>query len=219
MKNDEKSSNILLNFDSDFFNNKLDEKDIILDKDEKYIINIYCSMLLNKPLKFEIIYTNNDTKKVFSIDLGDNSFDFYYLLNDEVRYSGVFKISLDKINVSVLDRLGESVGNIDIENSNDEITSLLTLNLEKSIYEVNLSSKYSDYSKDSYKYAMDLAFKVTDNNVIKFSGNINLVSNVFSNVSIEEDVSKSVLKSTLSDDVLEKFDKVYYNMKERLENE
>ena len=218
IKKDEKANSIMKNVDSDFSNRKFEED--LLEKKESYTINIYTSKYLNTPLKYEIIYLNGDNKKIYSYEGDSNKGKFYYTENDNMKYSADVTTSKNEISINVYDYHQIDAGNIKVNKDINSTMVNISLNLEKSNYDIVYSKKYKDYEENkSYNIEQDLSLKIINNGEIRLNGEIKANTKVEKNVTIDVDVDKAVLMSKLSDEQKEKFDNLYENVKRRLENE
>lgn len=218
IKKDEKANSIMKNVDSDFSNRKFEED--LLEKKESYTINIYTSKYLNTPLKYEIIYLNGDNKKIYSYEGDSNKGKFYYTENDNMKYSADVTTSKNEISINVYDYHQIDAGNIKVNKDINSTMVNISLNLEKSNYDIVYSKKYKDYEENkSYNIEQDLSLKIINNGEIRLNGEIKANSKVEKNVTIDVDDDKAVLMSKLSDEQKEKFDNLYENVKRRLENE
>ena len=218
IKKDEKANSIMKNVDSDFLNRKFEED--LLEKKESYTINIYTSKYLNTPLKYEIIYLNGDNKKIYSYEGDSNKGKFYYTENDNMKYSADVTTSKNEISINVYDYHQIDAGNIKVNKDINSTMVNISLNLEKSNYDIVYSKKYKDYEENkSYNIEQDLSLKIINNGEIRLNGEIKANTKVEKNVTIDVDVDKAVLMSKLSDEQKEKFDNLYENVKRRLENE
>ena len=96
----------------------------------------------------------------------------------------------------------------------------ISLNIEKSSYDIVYSKKYKDYiSNKSYTVEQSLSMKIVKDGEIRLNGDVKIVDKIEKNAEIDVDVDKAVLMSKLSPEQKEKYDNLYDNIKRRLENE
>ena len=218
IKKDEKANGIMKNIDSDFSGRKFEEDK--LEKKESYTINIYTSKYLSKPLKYEILYLNGDTKRMYSYEGDSNKGLFYYSENDNMKYSADVKATKNEISINVYDYHQIDAGNIKINKDINSTMVNISLNLEKCNYDIVYSKKYKDYEKNkSYNIEQGISLKVINEKEIRLSGDIKSNTRVEKDVTIDADVDKAVLMSKLSPEQKEKYDNLYEIIKRRLENE
>ena len=218
IKKDERANNIMKNIDSDFLNRKFETDRF--EKKESYTINIYTSKYLKKPLKYEIIYLNGDIKKVYSYEGNANKGLFYYLENDNMKYSADVTATKNEISIDVYDYHQIEVGNIKINKDINSTMMNISLNLEKSSYDVVYSKKYKDYdNKKSYNIEQDISLIIINNGEKRLSGDIKATNKVEKIEKIDVNVDNAILMSKLSPEQKEKYDNLYETIKRRLENE
>ena len=77
--------------------------------------------------------------------------------------------------------------------------------------------KNKDLENNSYKREDVLSFKIMDDMITILQGNVEVNSNITGSAKIEEDVSSSVLRSTLSEEESSGLDTLRDKIKNRLE--
>ena len=215
IQKDEKANLILDSFIKDFNKVKLDESKKYLDNNESITISIYLNKLHYKPLKYKIIYMNETNRNIFQIE--NNK--IMYLENNMIKYTGEIIDKGNNISIDVMDNQDNKIGNIKYEKGEQNTTLSVSLNLEKSNYDIEYSSKYTDVKKKkSYTNEKSITFKVMDELTNKINGSIKIVSNIEKGAKIEETRQDAVLESTLKPEQKEKIDKLYDNIKNRLES-
>ena len=214
IKNDKKAYSILTNYDKDYFNKTVEEKDKLLKSKQQIIINVYTDYFYNI-IKYEIEFLNDLDSKIYSLDVVDNNILLTTLKNHKViNYFEITK-SNNKYLINVKNSKEEDVGSIEFEN--DKLSTSLILS----------------YSDDIYKHDILLDRKLTENNygyneVIKYDQiktnlsttnkdlvtNCVIINNVSNEVKIEEEVKDSILLDSLSKDKK----KIMTNYKKYLKN-
>ena len=214
IKNDKKAYSILTNYDKDYFNKTVEEKDKLLKSKQQIIINVYTDYFYNI-IKYEIEFLNDLDSKIYSLDVADNNILLTTLKNHKViNYFEITK-SNNKYLINVKNSKEEDVGSIEFEN--DKLSTSLILS----------------YSDDIYKHDILLDRKLTENNygyneVIKYDQiktnlsttnkdlvtNCIIINNVSNEVKIEEEVKDSILLDSLSKDKK----KIMTNYKKYLKN-
>ena len=200
IKNDKKAYSILTNYDKDYFNKTVEEKDKLLKSKQQVIINVYTDYFYNI-IKYEIEFLNDLDSNIYSLDVVDNNILLTTLKNHKViNYFEITK-SNNKYLINVKNSKEEDVGSIEFEN--DKLSTSLILS----------------YSDDTYKHDILLDRKLTENNygyneVIKYDQiktnlsttnkdlvtNCIIINNVSNEVKIEEEVKDSILLDSLSKD-------------------
>ena len=200
LKSDDRASKILGGIYKDFSKVKVDSDAKFLNSNESYTINIYTRKLINTPLKYEIVYLKDDQKEVYTYEGDKDSGEFYYTLNNEVRYTATYKSSSKDIDININNRSGNSIGVIKVQKDSNNLMFTLTMDLDKSKYDIIYSKKYSNIKDNkSYDREDNLSFKIMIDKVNKIDGSIKVNSKVSNSVKIDEDISDSVLRTTLSD--------------------
>ena len=217
LKNDEKAYKILSNADRDFKKRKVSETSSYLEKDEKYILNVFCSKFFYKPLRYEVIYHNKNDIKMFSYEGNSKKGDLFYTENGELKYKVDIENKNNNISMNVFNNIDKDLGSIKIERDINGLLFDANLKLEDNIYEIVGSSKYYDYKeRESYSNDITVSFKVSEKQVNVVSGEIVFNNKVKASSEINEEIDKVILKSKLDEDTNKKLDNLYDDIKERL---
>ena len=209
IKSDERANNIICGVYKDFETYKLNDDERILEKDEVYTINVYTDKIWFSPLKYEIIHLKNNERSTYTY-VGDLKGHFTYVHNEQLKYGVSVQINhLFEFN----DSYGKSIGKIKLDKYDNMYSLDVDLTLDKKTYLVTYSSKVKDYEKNNKYTINDLVhIKYSEDEIIKFSGDIknNIEVNVDS--TIKEEVGDVVIRSSLT----EVEETNYNNIKERL---
>lgn len=218
LRKDERANNIISNIYGDFANYSFDDENFYLDSDENYTISVYTDRLFFKPLKYEIVHIHGNDRKTYYYEILDDCGRWVVVDGDNVLYSSDVVINKKSIDAKIVDSKSNDIGYLKLNRDNTGIDFNYSLDSAKSKEEIIYSSKTVDTNKNhSYTNTRKLSLKFVDNNVTRLSGTIDFSTNVTDEVSIMEDVSNSVLYSTLKEDVKEKFDNRNQLFKERME--
>jgi hypothetical protein len=76
----------------------------------------------------------------------------------------------------------------------------MTLEIDGKKYDISYTSKNKDKKKKQYTREDVLTFKIMDQMVTKIQGTIQANSTIKKDVKVEEDVTSSVLRSSLSEE-------------------
>ena len=217
LKDDARASEILTSIDENFSKYKIKNSTQILEKQESYTINIYVSKYRNVALKYEIVHLKGDEKKIYSY-LGDSSQGtLYYIEDDTVIYAIKLKDDQKIIDGKISDSASKEVGTIKLEKN--DFGTYFTLNFDdkETKYDIIYSSKNTNVKDNkSFNNEKKLSFKYLTKKVSILSGEVTLNSEVSNKSTIEEDVTESVLSSTLSDETKNKFTNRTEKLRERL---
>lgn len=215
LKKDDRSSKILGGIYKDFSKVKLDKNIKNLNSNESYTINIYTKKIINKPLKYEIVYLKDDQKEVYSYEGDEDNGEFYYTLNNEIKYTAVYKSTNKDIDINVENRNGNNIGSIKVQKDSNNLIFTMTLDLDNNKYDIAYSKKYSNIvDKKSYDREDNLSFKIMSNMVNRINGSIKINSKVSNSAKIDEDISDAVLRSTLT----ENENNIIVNLKDIVKN-
>ena len=216
LKNDEKSNFILSSIDSTFSKYKLNTDKKYLSKNEKYTINIYTTKFLYKPLKYEVIYLNEDDKRTYVYI--DNEFSI--IENDSVKYSGKVNYKDNGIYSIINDSYGNKIGELKLEKDNNNKMLDFTFDNGEEKIDIVYYSKYIDIEKDNgFTKENKLSFKHVVNKESRLNGDITLTSKVLKKVKIDEDISNSILDSKLSEEEKNKIKNKKDNLLSRLKRQ
>ena len=205
--------------DNDFTKRKIEDK-AYLGKNESYTINVYSSKYLNKPLKYEIIYLNGDKKRIYSYEGNSTKGLFYYSEDDNLKYSADYKATKNTIDIKVCDKYQKDVGSIKVNKDTNNTLLNISLNLEKSNYDIIYSKKYRNYTKNKeYEVEDIISFKILGEKEIRLVGEAKANTLVNKEIKIEENIDTAIFTSKLSEEQKYNFDNIYENVKRRLENE
>lgn len=212
IKSDERANNIICGVYKDFETYKLNDDERILEKDEVYTINVYTDKIWFSPLKYEIIHLKNNERSTYSY-VGDLKGHFTYVHNEQLKYGVSVQINHKTYLFEFNDSYGKSIGKIKLDKYDNMYSLDVDLTLDKKTYLVTYSSKVKDYEKNNKYTINDLVhIKYSEDDIIKFSGDIknNIEVNVDS--TIKEEVGDVVIRSSLT----EVEETNYNNIKERL---
>ena len=218
LKKDERASQILSLIYPNLKDLKVNEKKKYLKSNESYTINVYVSKPFFHPVKYEVIYLKDDQKEIYTYEGNLEKGTFYYSLNNEVKYRANYVSTSKRIDIQVFNQMNQDVGTIKVEKDKNSMMFTMTLELGERKWDVTYTMKQKDLKSDSYVREDNLSFKFMNQMVTIMQGNIEAVSNITSSPKIEEDVSSSVLRSTLSEEEASGIDTLRDKIKSRLES-
>lgn len=216
LKKDKKSRSILDNIDKNILKTKANKK--VLQKDEYYKISIYTTKILHKPLKYKVEHISNLNSKTYTYEGNENKGTLYYLENNTLKYKVNLELSKNEIKAKIKDSSDKNIGEFKLEKDNYNTT--LTYTYHDGIKKIDAiySSKYSNVKKNSsYTNIRNLSFKYVENKETKLNGNVTMTLKASTKFAILADISNAKLKSNLTDKEKENLNKIYENIKNRLE--
>ena len=200
LKKDNKSSSILTNYNSNYFNELLEEKDKKLAKEENITINIYTDMFYNI-IKYEIEHKNKLESNIYSLDIEDNNILLTNLKNHKIINYYYIKKSNNKYLIDVEDSKNKNVGNIEFENNKVSTNLILSYSDNDYKYEKSLDRKITDTSNG---YESVITYNSTRTNLKTAEKDKNIVfkaqSKLDKDPKIEENIKNTILKDSLSKD-------------------
>ena len=217
LKKDKKANYILSNIDNTFSKYKIKDSEKFIDKNETYTINIYTTKVLCKPLKYEVVYMDKDIKKKYIYEGDGNKGTYYYVEDDNVKYTADISIKENIISAKIYDSKSKSIGELKVEKNGINRTFDFVFDNGEKKWDIVYYSKYSKIKNGSYTNEKKASFKYVLNKESKLNGDVTITTKVSKEVKIEEDVSDAVLESKLTDDQKSLFDTKKDKVKERFE--
>ena len=218
LKEDKKANNILSNVDKNFKKYKVKSKNNIFKKDESYILNIYTTKVLNKPLKYELIHMGDSYNESYIIEKNNNIINYYYLEDNNIMYTANITIFDNNINGKIYNSSTEEIGGFILEKDGNNLS--FDYNFDNSDEKINLKyiSKYDNVkNKVSYINTKSLNINYLVNKEVKLSGNIEYKNKVVNKAKINTDIGNTTLYSKLSDEEKELIKNKRDMVKNRLE--
>ena len=218
LKEDKKANNILSNVDKNFKKYKVKSKNNIFKKDESYILNIYTTKVLNKPLKYELVHMGDSYNESYIIEKNNNIINYYYLEDNKIMYTANITIFDNNINGKIYNSSTEEIGGFILEKDGNNLS--FDYNFDNSDEKINLKyiSKYDNVkNKVSYINTKSLNINYLVNKEVKLSGNIEYKNKVVNKAKINTDIGNTTLYSKLSDEEKELIKNKRDMVKNRLE--
>ena len=212
IKQDEKANNIVSGFYIDFDNYKIKNDEKILGKDEVFLINVYTDKIWFNPIKYEVVHLDENIRETYSY-VGDLEGYLSYIKNDEFKYGVDVSINHKMYLFNFKNATGKNLGKIKLDKNSGMYNFDVDLNLDNKSYMITYSSKIKDFDKKkSYTINDSLKVKYSEDNIVKFSGDIKNTIKLTTNNFKKEEVGEVVIRSSLS----EEEENNYNNIKERL---
>lgn len=212
IKKDERANNIVCGVYKDFETFKIKDDERLLEKDEIYTINVYTDKFWFSPVKYEVIHLKNNDRDVYSY-IGDLKGKFSYVHNEELKYNVDVQINHKTYLLEFKNSSGKNIGKIKLDKYENMYSLDVDLTLDKKTYLITYSSKVKDIKKNKNYTVNDLInIKYSEDDVVKFSGEIKNTIEINNKNEIKEEVGDVVIRSSLT----ETEETNYNNIKERL---
>lgn len=219
LKADKKANDILTNYYEDFSKLKIKDDATIFEDGEYITINSYANNLKYDIQKVEIIYVSKEEQTKIIYETNENNSKISLFENDKcLGYVEINKINDNKYVSVIKDSSGAELGSIKAEKTNNQTKVELDTSNEGSRIYVSYNSKATDIKDKSFKLKDEITFKVLSDNTNVISATIKINSNVSKTVEIEEDISTSVLASTLTEEDKLTLEQVFTNALLKLSN-
>ena len=212
--NDKRSNYIISNYYKDFEKFKFDKKNLKLTN---FTLCIYTYGLEATPAKIEVKYTFDNNNYILIYEYGKDINKGNFIKNNVVVYNFTDKITNNGRIITLTDRNMLDSGKITISNKKDDYNIDLEIKKDNKTIRFNYSDKVTTTKKDaSYENDRRIYYNILDNK--EFSFEINIKSLINTNTNIEEDITDSILKSSLSEEEREKIDNYKKDILEYLES-
>lgn len=200
LKQDSKANKILTSINEDFKSAKIKDSTKILEDNSSISLNIYTSNFTYKIKKYEFIYANNTEENKIIYELNDTASQVYIIKDNQILYKLNINKNNDKYNIIIKDATSDKeMGQITTLKTNKRTTITVEIKDEYNEISINYDSKLSDIkSQKSYTSDSSLNIKIINNNIKVLNGTISAKNTVENKVSIAEDVSTSVLASSIT---------------------
>ena len=219
LKNDSKASQILTGLFPEFSKTKITNSDNLLSEGEELTLNIYTDKFGLSIKKYEVVNTLDDTTTSYVYEpTSENEGTFYIIDNNQIMAKIIYTGKDNDMTFKLLTSTDEEIGKIDISLKDTSTKIEYTAKSESGTQSASYTSTLSDIKKnDSYSEKIEISYRqaTPESEILNF--NLTLDSKVSSKVKIEEDVSNSILSSTLTEEDKEKFTNVLSDIILKLE--
>lgn len=199
LKTDTRANKILTSIFKDFSKVKIKDSTKFLKQKETITINIYTSNITYQPKKYEYVYQNNLKEEKITYEKQPEEDIVYVIKDNKALYKLKVTNSTGKIKVAILDaNKNTNLGKIILEKTAKRTSLLIDFKNNNKSINIDYNVKLSDIKVNkSYKKNVILNAKIVENsaNIINF--NINSENKVIARAKISEDVSDSVLASSI----------------------
>lgn len=212
--NDKRSNYIISNYDSSFKDFKFNKNNV---KINNFVLCIYTSGLKAKPAKIELKINLEKDNYIFTYIYGEEINQGSIVKNNSIMYGFTDKITNNGRIITLTDKNLLDSGKITISNKKDDYSIDLDVKRENKNIRFNYSDKLNTIKKDvSYESNKRIYFNILDNK--DFSFEINIKSDIKTTSNIDEDVTDSILESSLSEEEKNKVDNYREDMLNYLES-
>ena len=203
LKKDSKANQILTGYDKDFSKAKVTKKDVA--GLGTVTINIYIDKLIGQIKKYEVISDKDSItyyegeSKVIEIRNNDKLVTKLDITSKE-----------DKTDIKITDENNKSIGSISISKTSTNYDIVANITTEEFSANFGYNSQITNLKEGkSYDSGTTISLDITANNSVLFNGTMEITSTTTNDTTINEDVSNSVLASTVgttpSELVMQKF--------------
>ena len=203
LKKDSKANQILTGYDKDFSKAKVTKKDVA--GLGTVTINIYIDKLIGQIKKYEVISDKDSItyyegeSKVIEIRNNDKLVTKLDITSKE-----------DKTDIKITDENNKSIGSISISKTSTNYDIVANITTEEFSANFGYNSQITNLKEGkSYDSGTTISLDMTANNSVLFNGTMEITSTTTNDTTINEDVSNSVLASTVgttpSELVMQKF--------------
>ena len=219
LKNDSKASQILTGLFPEFSKTKITNSDNLLSEGEELTLNVYTDKFGLSIKKYEVVNTLDDTTTSYVYEpTSENEGTFYIIDNNQIMAKIIYTGKDNDMTFKLLTSTDEEIGKIDISLKDTSTKIEYTAKSESGTQSASYTSTLIDIKKNnSYSEKIEISYRqaTPESEILNF--NLTLDSKVSSKVKIEEDVSNSILSSTLTDEDKEKFTNVLSDIILKLE--
>ena len=219
LKSDSKASQILTGLFPEFSKTKVTNSDNLLSAGEELTLNVYTDKFGLSIKKYEVVNTLDDSTASYVYEpTSDTEGTFYIIDNNQIMEKIIYTGKDNDMTFKILTSTDEEIGKIDISLKDTSTKIEYTAKSESGTQSASYTSTLSDIKKnDSYSEKIEISYHEAtyESEILNF--NLTLDSTVSSKVKIEEDVSNSILSSTLTDEDKEKLTNVLSNIILKLE--
>ena len=201
LKNDEKANKILTGYNEEFTNFKIKDSTKYLPKGKTLILNIYTTNLTYQIKKYELILQDDKNEQKITYETGKNKDIVYIIDNNKISYKLSIINSNNKSIIKILNSKEKNIGEISIEINKNSEELLVEIKDNNITIDIDYEKKLKNIKKNkSYDVSTYVSIKAMADNSNILNGIIKIDSKVSNEVKISEDVSNSVLESSISKD-------------------
>lgn len=192
LKNDSKANQIMTGYNKDFAKMKITNEDVA--GMDHISLHVYLDKMIGTVKKydfefgdFNIVYIKGEEKLV------------EFRQSDEIIMKLKIKTQNDKTEIAITDQEDNEMGNISITKTDTNCDVIINIEDETTSMNIGYNYQLKNLKKNkSYESTTTMTMNIASNNTTILEGTITIDSNVDSDTTIKEDVSSSVLASSVS---------------------
>lgn len=200
LQNDEKAVKILTEFDKDFKNEKIEDNEEILEKDQKIILSFYVGNITYSIKKYQIDII--DGKDTLTVDYQEEDKGMIHVYQNR-KLEAILKIANhnNKVIIDIYDGDKQSLGQAKITNKEDEYGVDLDISDHTTKLKLSLKEELSKIrKKKSYQSKISLSFIFSENDQELFHIFLHVNSKVKSGATIKEDTKGAISINEMNED-------------------
>ena len=191
LKNDEKANQIMTGYDKNFSKAKVTKSDVA--SLGTVTINIYIDKFIGQIKKYEI-KSNDDAITYYE---GQNKV-IEIRNKDELVTKLDITTNGDKIDIKITDGNNTNIGNLSINKTSTNYDVVANITTEEFSANFGYNSQITNLKQgNSYDSSTIISLDITANDTVLLNGTIEITSTTTNDTAINEDVSNSVLASTV----------------------
>ena len=192
LKNDSKANQIMTGYNKDFAKMKITSEDVA--GMDHISLHVYLDKMIGTVKKydfefgdFNIVYIKGEEKLV------------EFRQSNEIIMKLKIKTQNDKTEIAITDQEDNEMGNISIIKTDTNCDVIINIEDETTSMNIGYNYQLKNLKKNkSYDSTTTMTMNIASNNTTILEGTITIDSNVDSDTTIKEDVSSSVLASSVS---------------------
>lgn len=192
LKNDSKANTIMTGYNKDFSKTKITKEDVKGLKTTK--LNIYLDKFTLKVNKYELSLA--DAKVIYYEEKEKAWIEFYTkdMLNQKLE---IMK-KADKTEINILDSSNKSLGTISISKTKTNFDIVANIASEGTNIDISYNGQITNLKKGkSYDSSTTIKMNISSNNMTLINGTISLTGKTSNDTTMNEDLSNSILASSL----------------------
>lgn len=199
LKNDKKATNILTKYNEDFKDSKIDNDTKIFEADEKVYFNVYTSKYTYDIIKYELSLESNEN--IASVVYEENKTNDKVTIISDGKIACIINISQvnDNTVITINDKDNNKLATIEIKELDNKYIITLNAEISEMILEMTMSTETTEIKENKeYKEETTFEAKITSNNTVLGSINLNINSDITNTAEITEDISGAIDSNSIT---------------------
>lgn len=201
LKEDKKATEILTGVNKDFNKSKVKESTTILNDNEEIILTVYTDSLTYSAKLYKLTAkSSNNTTSITYQDTKENK-KIEILEDDKIQLVlNIKEETSSKTSIEIMDSKDKKIGEGTIVSTDTNKNITLSVTSSATTIDLSMDSITQEEEKDKkYNVEGNVACKVTSDNMTIIDLNIDIKSTISTDTKIDEDVSNSVLASSVTE--------------------